>query len=213
MKKIYSLFLILFLPLLLYPQTPEFVSINGVVKYAFDSTLLSHSRIQLIENGKAIHETLTDYEGQFEIFVEKNNTYTLSFAGLEDFEFDTIINTGDYGVVLTIYVGIIIPERYLKYNSYRAKRDISEGNIQILTVGLHVVSAEDLKKITRKYGFTYKNLGQNVSDMVYQSIHTYNAVVYEYLEELNGTGWQEKFEQAKEKKTEKILHKIAKQMK
>ena len=210
MKRACIFIFIAFCPLLSVSQSPDVVTIKGIVKYKFDSSLLSYSRLQVVEDEKPVLETLTDKDGKFEIIAPINTTYKLRFAGLDELEFDTIINTSKIPDVLEVYVGIVFPERFLKYNSTKAKRDINEGNVQILIAGLPIVPLELLEKTTKKYGFTYKDLGQYISDNLYQSMKIYNSTVYDYLDEINDEGWREEFEARKEKKIEKILYKMAK---
>ena len=79
-----------------------------------------------------------------------------------------------------------------EWNAARAQRDIENGNIKLLSIGFSIPCL-DFEKLTRKYGFNYKELGC-VPPMGKEGlgIDEYNAAVKAYLTELHGKGWENK---------------------
>ncbi len=79
------------------------------------------------------------------------------------------------------------------FSSYAdsARNDIAAGRARILVVGLIVttggMSAEEEKRITRRYGFEYDYVG-----CTFMAAEHYNKVVEEYLAKRNGPNWEKR---------------------
>jgi hypothetical protein len=79
-----------------------------------------------------------------------------------------------------------------EWSAARGERDIENQDIKILSFGLSTPCL-DYEKLTRKYGFSYKELGC-VPPLGEESlgIDEYNAEINTYLTRLNGKGWENK---------------------
>jgi len=79
-----------------------------------------------------------------------------------------------------------------QYNYFTAKRDIKNGNVQILETGF-IMPPDDwekrevVEKITASH-FPYKSV--YLGCIVTNGIVIYNSVIKDYLEKINGKGWR-----------------------
>jgi hypothetical protein len=76
----------------------------------------------------------------------------------------------------------------------RANRDIVNKDAKILHAGLqvrnYVISDSEEATVTRKYGFTYKDMDCSPN----KGYSIYNEIVNRYLDKLNGEGWHQRLE-------------------
>jgi hypothetical protein len=82
--------------------------------------------------------------------------------------------------------------RYEYYNAQRAKKDIKEGNVQLLYAGLDLsMDSEKIRKakdsIRVEFGLKFLNVGIHT-----KGLERYNEVVESYLAEKNGKNWEKK---------------------
>lgn len=79
------------------------------------------------------------------------------------------------------------------YNYFQARRDISEGNVQLLGVGLLVEESKNVKKaqdsLCKVFGFRSVPIGCISTE----GIEIYNETVIDFLTKKNGKGWQQSF--------------------
>ncbi|MFT6865918.1 MAG: hypothetical protein ACJA08_000744 [Cyclobacteriaceae bacterium] len=79
-------------------------------------------------------------------------------------------------------------------NYFKARSDISNGKIQILTYGLPYLPDSLVNLVASKYGFQYKIVaGCEVHPRLINQVDSYNSAVESYLDKLNGYGWLDKF--------------------
>lgn len=85
---------------------------------------------------------------------------------------------------------------FTSYNSITARRDILNGKVRFISVGLPVVLVEQaaIDSINRKYGVIKKNIGCIVTSDKIRGIDSYNKVMEKYLEYRNGEGWVKRFQ-------------------
>lgn len=131
------------------------------------------------------YETLTDINGDFTITNVTPGIHKLKISYLlyETQIIDHIvINKGE-----TKSFNIDLEE----WGKSDAENDIKNGDVKILVEGMIVTCkpAEVINELCRQYGFKYEYTG-----CVIIGVDNYNKRVYEYLDQLNGTGWREDFE-------------------
>lgn len=83
-----------------------------------------------------------------------------------------------------------------EYNYFTAKRDIKNGKVQLLSTGLILpTQSEEEEKaeeaIRNQFGYKRVWIGCFVTPGVYR----YNAVMEDYLEEINGKDWRKRLQQ------------------
>ena len=84
-----------------------------------------------------------------------------------------------------------------------AKRDIREGTIRIIQHGIvvtSIISPEEDRKITERYGFVYGGGGC----VIPSGESVYNAIVNEYLDKRNGKGWRKRMDAEFEKRKREL---------
>ena len=92
-----------------------------------------------------------------------------------------------------IYFGLRINFGFFTpYNSFKAKQDIENGQIQIISIGLPYMP-EIEQKVANKYGFQYKYLGCNVTTELVNGTKYYNNVIESHLEKKYGINFWKKF--------------------
>ncbi|MBG9377691.1 hypothetical protein I5907_15725 [Panacibacter sp. DH6] len=77
-----------------------------------------------------------------------------------------------------------------KYNYFSAKRDISNGNIQIISYGLPLI---DEILISKSFAFQVEEFGCSISNEQINGIEKYNKIVKEYFTKINGDNWGTQF--------------------
>ena len=109
------------------------------------------------------------------------------------------------GITIVIILTLVIGIAYYKYgiftpiNYFQAKADIKNGKIQILTYGLEIYDSEELNEIALEYGFQFKRVEDcTVTDHFINQVDSYNLAVENYLNELNGDQWLERFDKEAE---------------
>ena len=79
---------------------------------------------------------------------------------------------------------------FTPYNYFTAKRDIRNGNIQLVSYGLPIPELVKESEIRKKYGFSKSNIGCIVTTDLIRGISKYNDVVESYLNKRNGHNWR-----------------------
>ena len=99
-------------------------------------------------------------------------------------------------IVFTILFLIRSYAFFSTYNYFTAKRDVTNGNIQIISSGLPLFSSKDneIKAVQAKYGFKDSNIGCIVQEQEINGIEAYNNVVEQYLIQRNGKNWRTAYE-------------------
>ncbi len=150
-----------------------------------------------LKNESKVKHAETDFDGNFLFNIESKLTrmrILVQYPGY--YPIDTIIemtknDTSFYKFILTEQP----PFNYLAhYNKKTAIHDIKKKKYQILQIGLVFADeAKIMRKITRKYGFQYLNLGDvdNSGGEMEKAQKEYNDVVYKYLDAKNKKGWEE----------------------
>ncbi|MEY8867919.1 hypothetical protein AB9K24_00330 [Meridianimaribacter flavus] len=80
-----------------------------------------------------------------------------------------------------------------RYNYLTAKSDISNNNPQIVFIGESMLTSSDINKVSKKYGFKVVNFGCLISQSEQNGIENYNSQMDNYLDELNGIGWESEY--------------------
>jgi len=85
---------------------------------------------------------------------------------------------------------------YSDISAEKAKRDIQNGNIMVLTAGLLANTSQDdeIKSLQKEYGFKSCTIGCNVDDDILKDLREYNYVVENYLDTRNGKGWKSEYQ-------------------
>jgi hypothetical protein len=76
-----------------------------------------------------------------------------------------------------------------EYNYFSAKRDLQNGKVQIVGIGLSEPESKEEQAIRRQFGYNIVSAGCSVMNNGYKK---YNSVMREYLDKVNGKGWQMK---------------------
>ena len=89
---------------------------------------------------------------------------------------------------------------FTSYNSIIARRDIRNGIVRFITVGIPLVLVKQtaIDSINRKYGVVEENVGCIVTPDEIRGIDSYNKVMEEYLENRNGEGWEKRYQKEKD---------------
>lgn len=96
-----------------------------------------------------------------------------------------------YGIVaLPILVGLFLSLKYFfgfftPYNSWTARQDIKNGEVQLISVGLPYMP-ELAQQVAKQYDFRYCYSGCMVNPWEMNGIDCYNEVVREYLANKHG---------------------------
>ncbi|NQX85575.1 MAG: hypothetical protein HRT67_06680 [Flavobacteriaceae bacterium] len=80
-----------------------------------------------------------------------------------------------------------------RYNYLTAKSDISNNNLQIVFIGESMLTSSEVNEVSKKYGFKVINFGCSISQSEQNGIENYNSQIDNYLDELNGIGWESKY--------------------
>ncbi len=84
---------------------------------------------------------------------------------------------------------------FTPYNYFIAKWDIIRGRPKIILFGKPKMSEKEAMFLAPKFGFQYKIAGGCImSSSKLKGIEAYNRVVNTYLYDINGNGWQTKFD-------------------
>lgn len=81
---------------------------------------------------------------------------------------------------------------FTPYNSLTAKQDISNGQIQIIAIGLPNMPQVE-QQLAKKYGFEFNFIGCNVTTELLNGTEQYNHIVEEYLSDKFGKDFWAKF--------------------
>lgn len=101
----------------------------------------------------------------------------------------TFLTIGGLLLLGYYYYGLFTP-----YNYFTAKRDISNGIIQIVVYGELRPNEKAEAEIAKKYGFAYDGTGCILTPSLISGIQKYNEVVYNHLDKINGKDWWENFQ-------------------
>lgn len=74
--------------------------------------------------------------------------------------------------------------------------DIRNGRVEILTYGLAIYNDDEANNVAAKYGFQFRRVaGCVVTQRFINQVDSYNAAVENHLDNVNGTGWEDRFVQ------------------
>jgi hypothetical protein len=159
--------------------------------------------VTVVQAGKPVLLTNTDTKGNFNFFVQENNTYTIRFFMTNEIYRDTTIEVTLKPVLINVCISDSTFHnhflRKIQFDSVKARYDLKNGFVQIISLTgdhtpcrmmlIHALSNEDLDAIESKFGFNfeYYNLG-NINQMYLDRREgEYNNVMYRYLDQkLNG---------------------------
>ena len=132
------------------------------------------------------YETSTDIYGDFIINKVESGYYKLKFEYIlyETQILDSIeLKAGETKTINIEMKG---------WGKLEAEKDINNGNVMILVEGLVALCKplDIINELCKEYGFKYELTG-----CVPIGVSRYNARVYDYLDELNGEGWKDKFKE------------------
>lgn len=82
---------------------------------------------------------------------------------------------------------------FSRYNYLTAKSDIANNNPQIVFIGESILTSSDINTVSEKYGFKVVNFGCLVNQSEQNGIEIYNSQMNNYLDKLNGIGWESKY--------------------
>jgi hypothetical protein len=104
------------------------------------------------------------------------------------------------GLAIFLSIGYYQYGLFTDINYFTARSDIKDGKVEILTYGLQIYDDEEVNEVAAKYEFQYRTLtGRMVTQRFINQVDSYNAAVENYLDDLNGEGWQEEFSKDLEK--------------
>ena len=96
---------------------------------------------------------------------------------------------------LLTYAGYYQYGLFTEINYFKAKNDIKNGKVQILTYGLPVIADSVLNSVAMDYGFEFNRIADCViTKRFVNQIKSYNAAVVDHLEEKHGADWYAEFE-------------------
>jgi len=100
-----------------------------------------------------------------------------------------------FSIVALVNILIQVYGLFDEYNYFTAKRDISNGKVQLLSAGLILPTGDEEQKAKEaiRNEFGYKSVW--IGCIWTPGVGKYNAVMEEYLNKKNGEGWRERMMQ------------------
>lgn len=83
---------------------------------------------------------------------------------------------------------------FTPYNFCTAGKDIKNGKIQIVEIGVMPLNFEQKQKLANSYGFSFFLFGCNVTAGIINGTEFYNRKMVDHLEKKFGIGWWTRFQ-------------------
>ncbi len=84
------------------------------------------------------------------------------------------------------------------YHARQAKKDLKNGTVQFISVGLPLASSKDaeIASLKQRYGFKTVEFGCVVTAQELNGIDQYNQIVEKWLSNRNGKGWRKAYQKS-----------------